>query len=130
MYFTTVHGEEVWREEDQTLPFYTLPGPLHIHQNKVITNENLENITMERPGCRHPFHDFRAKNLCFTRLLNPNTPSVNLYSGALFFKLSLNWSLYSSVLLILLLTTVCTITAGLTGQYDLYFSIGTLLFVI
>ena len=38
---------------------------------------------------------------------------VNLYSGALFIKIALGWDLYYSVLLILVMTALCTITGGL-----------------
>lgn len=40
---------------------------------------------------------------------------VNLYSGALFIKIALGWDLYYSVLLILVMTALCTITGGLAA---------------
>ena len=40
---------------------------------------------------------------------------MNLYSGALFIKIALNWNLYFSVLLVLAMTAICTITGGLAG---------------
>lgn len=36
--------------------------------------------------------------------------SVNLYSGALFIQQSLDWNLYGSVMILLLLTAICTVT--------------------
>lgn len=41
--------------------------------------------------------------------------SVNLYAGALFIQLALGWNLYISIILILLMTAVCTITGGLAA---------------
>lgn len=41
--------------------------------------------------------------------------SVNLYSGALFIERALNWSLYVSVIGILILTALTTIAGGLTA---------------
>jgi solute carrier family 5 (sodium/myo-inositol cotransporter), member 3 len=41
--------------------------------------------------------------------------SVNLYSGALFIKLALNWNLYYSVFFILGITAFCTIGGGLAA---------------
>ncbi|XP_074641116.1 sodium/mannose cotransporter SLC5A10-like [Tubulanus polymorphus] len=41
--------------------------------------------------------------------------SVNLYSGALFIQQSLGWNLYLSILLLLVLTALCTVTGGLAA---------------
>ncbi|XP_076354802.1 sodium/myo-inositol cotransporter-like isoform X3 [Tachypleus tridentatus] len=41
--------------------------------------------------------------------------SVNLYSGAVFIQQALRWNLYLSVLLLLLMTSVCTVSGGLAA---------------
>ncbi|CAM1323932.1 SLC5A3 (predicted) [Pycnogonum litorale] len=41
--------------------------------------------------------------------------SVNMYSGSLFIKQSLGWNLYYSILLLLLMTAICTVTGGLAA---------------
>lgn len=41
--------------------------------------------------------------------------SVNLYAGALFIQQALNWNLYISVLLILIVTAMCTLLGGLAA---------------
>jgi len=38
-----------------------------------------------------------------------------LYSGALFIKIALGWNLYYSVLLVLIMTALCTVTGGLAA---------------
>lgn len=41
--------------------------------------------------------------------------SVNLYSGGIFIQQALGWNLYFSVILLLLVTSICTVTGGLTA---------------
>ncbi|CAG2163141.1 unnamed protein product [Oppiella nova] len=41
--------------------------------------------------------------------------SVNLYSGGIFIQQALGWDLYFSVILLLVITSICTVTGGLTA---------------
>ena len=133
-----VHGEEIRRKkEDQTLSNISLYHSLHIHQNQVVNrqifyvtfycyDQSIKFGTLPEytvlyiiPTLFSMHYDKVKSHLGFPKNLNF---SVNLYSGALFIERALNWSLYVSVVGILLLTALTTIGGGLTGKFRTSYS--------
>lgn len=88
--------EEVWRNQDQSLPLGYLSVPLHFHQDLC------ESAGLHGPSA---LHIFPASFLHFVLSVQ-----VDMFSGAVFIQQALGWNIYVAVIALLLITALYTVT--------------------
>lgn len=90
--------EEVWRDQDQSLPHCYLSVPLHFHQN------------LSESACLQSWMNILHIFLC-SLLHSLCLPlQVDMFSGAVFIQQALGWNIYVAVIALLLITALYTVT--------------------